>query len=182
MVEVVGGLGVFIFVSITIIAPIVAFIFKKKGFKKMWKYVSSLLTAFILIVLTPILVLSYLTEEKPLIDKMDKAYESTSKSLPTGTSTESIFIEVYTTGEPTTKSANSNVNYVINNYNNKDFEGTLTITAYYKGKEIGKVKENVFLLANDKGYDSFVSADKLNMNYDNWHEVTFKCKLDGRFQ
>ncbi|MFC0476965.1 hypothetical protein ACFFHF_17310 [Robertmurraya beringensis] len=179
MFDILGGLAVFVFIIVGMVSPIIAFFFRKKGFKAIWKKSNLLLLGVLIFIITPILIASYYTEEKPLIDKMDKKYALIKNDLPKDETTEKILVELYKTGAST--SGNRNINYVVNNYNHKDFNGKIIISAFYGGKKISEKEFELFLLSKEKGYDDYIDANKLNINRDKWKTVKIKYKIKGEF-
>ncbi len=179
MFNVLGGIAVFVIIIIGVVSPMIAFFFRKKGFKSIWKKSNFLLLGLLLFIVTPILIASYYTEVKPLVDKMDKKFEVTRDELPEGETTEKIFVELYKSGAST--SGYRSINYVVNNYNNKDFNGNILISAFYKGKKIGEKEIDMYLVSSEKGYEDLVYADKLNIDRDMWRNVKIKYKIRGEF-
>lgn len=179
MFDVLGGIAVFAIIIVGVVSPLIAFFFRKKGFKSIWIKSNLILGGVLLFIVTPILIASYYTEEKPLIDKMDKKYELIKNELPKGESTEKIFVELYKSGANT--SGNKSINYVVNNYNNKDFNGKIFISAFYKGKRIDENEIDLILLSNEKGYDDYLYADNLNIKKSMWSTIKIEYKIQGEF-
>lgn len=179
MFDILGGIAVFAIIIVGVVSPLIAFFFRKKGFKSIWKKLNLLLGGGLLFIVTPILIASYYTEEKPLVDKMDEKYEQTKNELPKGDTTDKIFVELYKSGA--SNSGNRLINYVVNNYNNKDFIGKIIISAFYEGKKIGEKEIDLFLVSNEKGYDDFLYADNLKIKRSMWRNVKIKCKIQGEF-
>lgn len=180
LVDILGGIFIFAIIIIGVVSPCLAFFFRKTGFKSAWKTSSLLLLGILLLIITPIMAVSYYTEEKPLIDRMDKQYIVTKNELPKGETTKKIFVEIYKSGNSST-SGYRTVNYVINNYNVLAFKGKLKISAFYDGNKIGEKEVDLHLLSTEKGYDDFIEADKLKIDRHIWNNVEFKYEIQGKF-
>lgn len=177
MVEILGGIAVLSIIVIGVVSPLIALFFGKKGFKSAWKIASILLLGFLLLMITPIMVISYYTEEKPLVEKLDRKYESIKDELPKGETTEKILVEIYQSGSKRDKY----VNYLINNYNAKDFKGKIVISAFFDGKKVGERAMDLHLYSEDTGYSDYVKSHKLKIENHMWNDLEFKYELQGEF-
>jgi hypothetical protein len=180
LVAIIGGLVIFAIIIVGILSPLISLFFLKKGFKKAWMTTNIILLGVLLFIIAPIQILSYYTEEKPVIDKMDKQYQDSKEELPKGNSIDKIFVEFFKTGTSSNK-GNRLCNILINNYNNQDFKGILKVKAVYEGKTIGEEKVKIFLLANEKGYSDYIYAYELNIDRTMWENVIFEYELKGEF-
>lgn len=168
---------------VLLISPIVAFFFRKNGFKKAWKITNICLLSGYLLIVTPIMVIYYYTDLKPLIEKMDQRYQQMKSELPVENSEKKVFVEIYQTGS-SSNNGNRLVNFMVNNYNNQDFEGTIKISAFYKGEKIGEKEVELNVLAHEKGYSDYIYAYKLNIKRPMWNKesLKFEYELNGEFK
>lgn len=179
------GIAGIAIIIVVIISPVIAFFLSLTGrmFREVWTVSNMVLLGILFLLVTPILLLSYYTEDKPLIDKMDQQYEEVKNELPQGNTTKKIFVEIYQTGVfgLTRKNSNPLVNFIINNYNDQDFKGKIMIRAVYKGEKIGEKEVEIELLANTKGYIDYVRAPDLQINKEIWKNVEFEYSISGNF-
>jgi amino acid transporter len=178
--SILGGFGILAVLIVFIISPIISLFFRKKGFRKAWMKTNLFIFGVIFLIIVPIQIIAYYTEEKPLLDKMERQYQNAKDDLPKGNSLDKIFVEIYKVGTDSVR-GHRVCTILINNYNNQEFNGVIKVKAVYEGKIIGEQEKNISLLANEKGYMNLIYANKLNIERFMWEKVKFEYELKGDF-
>ena len=186
MIDVLVAFLALIFAILTFFAPIIALVLLlilKVPFKKAWFTTNWVLSALALIIVIPALIANHF-EDKSYIKKLDAKYEVMEKEgLSEEPSTDKILAETYQTGSfrrSGRRSGNPLVNYIIKNYNDTTFKGTLTLKAYHNGEKMG---ENEFQieLGSGEGFTDYIRPQKLNINKKIWPHVEFEYTIEGSF-
>lgn len=187
------GAGAFMILlfSLLIIAPVIGLFirfFNYDTFINGWKLGSIILTVIVLLFSTPVLIIQY-TTEKPRVEQLDQQYAKMKDNLPEEeSSVDKILIDVYKDGSfnrirssrYSTRNNNASANFILKNYNDEEFRGTITIQAILNGKKIGEKEVKIDALPNSEDSNR-VSANKLNITKKIWDDVEFNYTIDGEF-
>jgi amino acid transporter len=129
------GFVILAIIIVFIISPIISLFFWKKGFRKVWMRTNLFIFGVIFLIIVPIQIIAYYTEEKPLLDKMERQYQNAKDDLPKGNSLDKIFVEIYKVGTDSVR-GHRVCTILINNSNNQEFNGEIKVKAVYEGKII----------------------------------------------
>lgn len=181
---------IILIIILSIIAPIIGFIIyllKGDTFINRWKLSSVFLTIILLLFSTPVFIIQFITET-PKVEQLDQQYEEMKDNLPLENSIDKVLVEVYKDGSfhrnrvrgRLCRSISASANFILKNYNENEFKGTITIKAILNGKKIGEKEVKIEALSNSEDSNS-VSARELNITKETWDDVEFDYTLDGEF-
>lgn len=186
----VASVFIIILIILLIIAPIIGFIIRQlKGdtFINGWKFSSIILTVILLLFASPVFIIQ-LTMETPKVEQLDQQYEEMKDDLPSDNSIDKILVDIYKDGNfrrdkilgRTQKSVSASANFILKNYNEEEFKGTITIQAILNGEKIGEKEIKIEALPNGEDSNT-ASAKQLNITKEIWDDVEFDYTIDGEF-
>src|SRR5699024_2574502 len=185
------GAGAFmiLLLSLLIIAPVIGLFIRLLNYDTFingWKLGSIILTVIVLLFSTPVLIIKY-TTEKPRVEQLDQQYAERKDNLPEEeSSVDKILVDIYKdgnfkrTGRAGRRHSSPSANFILKNYNDEEFRGTITVQAVLNGEKIGEKEVKIYALPNSEDSNS-ISTNKLNITKKIWDDVEFDYTIDGEF-
>lgn len=185
------GAGAFmiLLLCLLIIAPVIGLFMRLLNYDTFingWKLGSIILTVIVLLFSTPVLIIKY-TTEKPRVEQLDQQYAERKDNLPEEeSSVDKILVDIYKdgnfkrTGRVGRRHSSPSANFILKNYNDEEFSGTITVQAVLNGEKIGEKEVKIYALPNSEDSNS-ISTNKLNITKKIWDDVEFDYTIDGEF-